>query len=442
MFCASAGLLIDVDLQYQINRDSFSLAREWVVELKQQWRHRQGQPQLTLLVAGLRWEKGAGRGSDQPRCCDLHQSIIPTLVSLAEDLQARLVILDETLQSTGLSLNDLLEAPLLLLSSARPIETDQVSTLLKQPIDQLVTVWQPAQGAECLMRERYWRGLILKDEAVEKDLPKPIEQLLLRPTPQDPWVLALLGPAAALILALLTGMVLWKWSGRLAPGLMLLAGVWWWLKRQPWLANRNRLWCRHQLLEIQRLWADFRISERVRDQLHERRLSRLNEPQLLQELQAHRLWLELVSFRPRSWQRADLADALNMFTAINERLRRAHLQHRRRGLMYGFLAVTLLVVMIPAIGLDQSWTDALVLPVTALVAWLALQQPLPNLSAPRCQRAIHTLQESLIVFARAQRCDELMQGGEIAMAVERAVFCAGREVIDLVNDSFDYSLGH
>ena len=95
------------------------------------------------------------------------------------------------------------------------------------------------------------------------------------------------------------------------------------------------------------------------------------------------------------------------------------------------LGLTLLL----AVALAQSWTDALVLPAAALLALFNLLRPIPLLLPLRRQRAVAALEGPLATLRRAQRSDDLSAAGGLRQEVEQAVLKAGRELVDVVNDS-------
>ncbi len=437
MFCASAGLLIDHELAAAISAGHFPLLTEWQVELEQHWRPQPGAPPLVLLVAGLDWLPGAGRDPQRPHCRHLPLELRPVLQQLAERLGARLIEADGGQPASGLTHDDLLEAPLLLVATQRPAAELFSGGMLREQPGQLLSIWRPP-GDDGRLRRQWHHGFTpLVTADLERDLPAPLSglQQLGQEGKTNATTLELV-QLLLLPLALLAGFLLWQWSSRVLPGLVLIAAAWWWLHRQPGLQERNRRWCRQQLLALQRLWADFAIPERVRDQLHEGRRSVAGEePLLLQALQAHRLHLELQRPEGQCWQRADLIDALQLFEGLQRQLSRGGQLRRQRQLwlclLAGLLGLTLLLVA----GLAQSWTDALVLPTAALLALFNLLRPIPLLLLLRRQRGVAALEGPLATLRRAQRSDDLSEAGGLRQEVEQAVLKAGRELVDVVNDS-------
>ncbi|MEB3332063.1 MAG: hypothetical protein VKI83_06185 [Synechococcaceae cyanobacterium] len=410
---------------------------EWRVELEQHWRSRTGVPALVLLVAGLDWLPGAGRDPQRPHCRPLPLELRPVLQQLAQDLGARLIELDGRRLTSGVGRDDLLEAPLLLVATRRPAAELFNGELLREQPGQLLSLWCPP-GDDGRLRRQWHRGFVQLGAAdLERDLPAPLAALHQLGQEGDTGAARTeLLQRLLLPLALLTGLGLWQWSSRVLPGLVLIAATWWWLERQPGLRERNRRWCRQQLLALQRLWADFGIPERVRDQLFEGRRSVAgDEPQLLQALQAHRLHLELQRPEGRCWQRADLIDALQLFEGLQRQLRRGEQLRRQRQLWLRLLAGVLGLTLLLAVALAQSWTDALVLPTAALLALFNLLRPIPLLLPLRRQRGVAALEGPLATLRRAQRCDELSALGGLRQEVEQAVLKAGRELVDVVNDS-------
>lgn len=437
MFCASAGLLIDHELAAAISAGHFPLLMEWRVELEQHWRSRTGVPALVLLVAGLDWLPGAGRDPQRPHCRPLPLELRPVLQQLAQDLGARLIELDGSRLTSGVTRDDLLEAPLLLVATRRPAAELFNGELLREQPGQLLSLWRPP-GDDGRLRRQWYRGFEQLGAAdLERDLPAPLAALHQLGQEGDTGAARMeLLQSLLLPLALLMGLGLWQWSSRVLPGLVLIAAAWWWLERQPRLQERNRRWCRQQLLALQRIWADFAIPERVRDQLFEGRRSVAgDEPQLLQALQAHRLHLDLQRPEGRCWQRADLIDALQLFEGLQRQLRRGELLRRQRQLWLRLLAGVLGLTLLLAVALAQSWTDALVLPTAALLALFNLLRPIPLLLPLRRQRGVAALEGPLATLRRAQRCDELSALGGLRQEVEQAVLKAGRELVDVVNDS-------
>jgi hypothetical protein len=437
VFCASAGLLIDHELAAAISTGHFPLLTEWQVELEQHWRPRPGAPPLVLLVAGLGWLPGAGRDPQRPHCRPLPLELQLLLLQLAERLGARLIEADGSRDSGGVMRDDLLEAPLLLVATQRPAAELFSGGLLREQPGQLLSIWRPP-GDDGRLRRQWHHGFTPLDAAdLERDLPAPLEalQLLGQEDNAGPARLELV-QRLLLPLALLAGLGLWQWSSRVLPGLALIAAAWWWLHRQPGLQERNRRWCRQQLLALQRLWADFAIPERVRDQLHEgRRAVAGEEPLLLQALQAHRLHLELQRPEGRCWQRADLIDALQLFEGLQRQLRRGEQLRHQRQLWLWLLAGVLGLTLLLAAALAQSWSDALVLPTAALLALFNLLRPIPLLLPRRRQRGVAALDGPLATLRRAQRSDNLNDPGGQRQEVEQAVLKAGRELVDVVNDS-------
>lgn len=437
MFCASAGLLIDHELAAAISGGQFPLLTEWHVELEQRWRPRSGAPPLVLLVAGLDWLPGAGRDPQRPHCRPLSLELRPLLQQLAERLGARLIEADCGQHTSGVTRDDLLEAPLLLVATQRPAAELFTGGLLREQPGQLLSIWR-APGDDGRLRHEWHRGFTPLEKAdLERDLPAPLAALHQLGQKSDTGAAQLeLVQLLLLPLALLAGLLLWQWSSRVLPGLVLIAAAWWWLHRQPGLQERNRRWCRQQLLALQLLWADFAIPERVRDQLFEGRRSVAGEePLLLQALQAHRLHLELQRPEGRCWQRADLIDALQLFEGLQRQLRRGEQGRRQRQLWLRLLAGLLGVTLLLAAGLAQSWTDALVLPTAALLALFNLLRPIPLLLPLRQQRGVAALEGPLTTLRRAQRSDDLSVAGGMRQEVEQAVLKAGRELVDVVNDS-------
>lgn len=437
MFCASAGLLIDHELAAAISGGDFPLLTEWQVELEQHWRPQPGAPMLVLLVAGLGWLPSAGRDPQRPHCRSLPLELRPVLQQLAEGLGARLIELDGGRLSSGVMRDDLLEAPLLLVATQRPSAELFGGGMLREQPGQLLSIWRPPGDDGCLRRQ-FHRGFAPLDATdLERDLPTPLaalKQLGKEGNTGAAWLE--LVQRLLLPLALLAGLVLWQWSSRVLPGLVLIAAAWWWLQHQPGLQERNRRWCRQQLLVLQRLWADFAIPERVRDQLFEvRRSVAGEEPLLLQALQAHRLHLELQRPEGQCWQRADLIDALQLFENLQKQLRQGEQLQRQRQLWLRLLAGLLGLTLLLAAALAQSWTDALVLPTAALLALFNLLRPIPLLLPLRRQRGVAALEDPLATLHRAQRSDDLSPAGGLRQEVEKAVLMAGRELVDVVNDS-------
>jgi hypothetical protein len=425
VYCASAGLLIDHDLAAAIGDGRLPLLTEWQLELQQQWRRRAADRPLVLLAAGLSWQPPLGRDPQQPRCCPLPERLRPVLLELAAGLGARLVELDGQHGGAGLGRDDLLEAPLLLVATERATTDLLGAGLLRQQPGQRLSLLRPGDGAGQLRRERL-RGL---RPVPADDLDGGLEDWL-QDAPQgrsSGWVPLLLLPAA-----LLLGVLLWWWTSRVFPGLLLIGTAWWWLERQPGPRERNRSWCCEQLLALQRLWADFGLAERVRDQLQEGGWTAEGPPSLLQALQAHRLHLELVRSRPGPWQRADLVDAQRLFEQLAEQLHRGERRQRRRQRWLLVLAGVLGLTLLLAAVLEQSWTDAVVLPAAALLAGFNLQRPIPLLPPLRRTRALAVLAGPLDVLRQAQRRDDLSAQRR---EVEQAVLAAGRELVDVVNDS-------
>lgn len=437
MFCASAGLLIDHELAAAISAGHFPLLTEWHVELEQHWRPRPGEPPLVLLVAGLDWLPGAGRDPQRPHCRHLPLELRPVVQQLAEHLGARLIEADGGQPTSGVTHDDLLEAPLLLVATQRPAAELFSGDLLREQPGQLLSIWRPP-GDDGRLRRQWHHGFTpLVTADLERDLPAPLAglQQLGQEGKTSAGRLELV-QLLLLPLALLAGFLLWQWSSRVLPGLVLIAAAWWWLHRQPGPQERNRCWCREQLLALQRLWADFAIPERVRDQLFEGRRSVAGEePLLLQALQAHRLHLELHRPEGRCWQRADLIDALQLFEGLQRQLRRGEQFLRQRQLWLRLLAGLLGLTLLLAAGLAQSWTDALVLPTAALLALFNLLRPIPLLLPLRRQRGVAALEGPLATLRRAQRSDDLSEAGGLRQEVEQAVLNAGRELVDVVNDS-------
>lgn len=437
MFSASAGLLIDHELAAAISAGRFPLLVEWQVELEQHWRPRPGVPPLVLLVAGLDWLPGVGRDPQRPHCRPLPLELRPLLLQLAEGLGARLIELDGGRQSSAVGTNDLLEAPLLLVATQRPAAELFGGGLLREQPGQLLSIWRPP-GADGRLRREWHRGFAPLDASdLERDLPAPLTALQQLGQENSAGAARLqLLQHLLLPLALLMGLGLWQWSSRVLPGLALIAAAWWWLQRQPGLQERNRHWCRQQLLALQRLWADYALPERVRDQLHEgRRIVADEELLLMQALQAHRLHLELQRPKGQGWQRADLIDALQLFEGVQRELRRGEQRRRQRQLWLRLLAGVLGLTLLLAVALAQSWTDALVLPTAALLALFNLLRPIPLLLPLRRQRGVAALEGPLATLRRAQRSDDLSAAGGLRQEVEQAVLKAGRELVDVVNDS-------
>ncbi len=425
MFCASAGLLIDHDLAAAIIDGRLPLLAEWSVELEQRWKRCHGDPPLVLLAAGLSWQPAVGRDPQRPCCGSLPDQLRPMLQHLAAELGARLVEPAGPRRCEGLGLHDLLEAPLVLVATERPASDLLDAHLLRNQPGQRLSLLAPGGGDGRLRRERLLEQKPVAGEDLEADLADGVDTAPSARGSAAP-------PVLLLALALLLGLLLWWGSSRVFPGLLLIGGAWWWLAGQPGPREANRRWCRAQLLVLQRLWADFGLVERVRDQLQEGRWTAGEPPLLLQTLQAHRLYLELERPRPGPWQRADLVDAQQLFERLVERLQRGESRHRRRRrwlvLLAGLLGLTLLL----ALGLAQSWTDAVMLPTMALLALINLQRPVPLLTPLRRRRALAALEGPMNVLHEAERRDDLTaQRPE----VERAVLAAGRELVDVVNDS-------
>jgi len=436
VFCASAGLLIDHDLAEAISAGRFPLIEEWSVELQQQWRRREGDAPLVLLVAGLRWRPAGGRDPAQPYCCALPTLLRPVLEELAGKLDAQLLELEGSRSTEGLGRDDLLEAPLLLVASERPAEELLGGGLLREQPGQLLSLWRSSGTAGRLLRE-WRRGFgVLKEADLEVELPAPLIALQQLEQGQASAIGRFLVIQAVLLaVALLLGLLLFRWSGRVAPGLVLIGATWWWLGRRPGLQERNWRWCRDQLLQLQRLWADFGIRARVRDELHESGPVGRKPPLLLQALQAHRLHLELLHRRSGPWQRADLIDALHLFENLQAQLNRLEHRHRQRRRLLQSLAALLGLMLLLAIVLAQSWSDGLVLPTAALLALFSQQQPVPVLLPLRRQRAVKALEGPVALLRRAQRSDDLSTADGLRQEVEQAVLTAGRELVDVVNDS-------
>jgi hypothetical protein len=437
VFSASAGLLIDHELAAAISTGHFPLLTEWQVELEQHWRPRPGAPALVLLVAGLGWLPGGGRDPQRPHCRPLPLELRPLLLQLAERLGARLIEADGGRLTEGVTRDDLLEAPLLLVATQRPAAELFSGGLLREQPGQLLSIWRPPAG-DGRLRRQWHRGFAELDASdLERDLPAPLAALHQLGQEDNAGSARLeLVQRLLLPLALLAGLGLWQWSSRVLPGLVLITAAWWWLHRQPGLQERNRRWCRQQLLALQRLWADFAIPERVRDQLHEgRRAVAGEEPLLLQALQAHRLHLELQRPEGRCWQRADLIDALQLFEGLQRQLRRGEQLRRQRQLWLRLLAGVLGLTVLLAAALAKSWTDALVLPTATLLALFNLLRPIPLLLPRRRQRGVAALEGPLATLRRAQRSDDLSAAGGLRQEVEQAVLKAGRELVDVVNDS-------
>lgn len=436
MFSASAGLLIDHELAAAISTGQFPLLTEWQVELEQHWRPCPAAPALVLLVAGLGWLPGGGRDPQRPHCRPLPLELQPLLLQLAERLGARLIEAEGGRLNEGVTHDDLLEAPLLLVATQRPAAELFGGGLLREQPGQLLSIWRPP-GGDGRLRRQWHRGFAPLDASdLERDLPAPLAALQQLGQEDSAGAARLeLIQRLLLPLALLAGLVLWQWSSRVLPGLVLIAAAWWWLHRQPGLQERNRRWCRQQLLALQRLWADFAIPERVRDQLHEGRRAVAGEEPLLQALQAHRLHLELQRPEGRCWQRADLVDALQLFEGLQRQLRRGEQLRRQRQLWLRLLAGVLGLTLLLAAALAQSWTDALVLPIAALLALFNLLRPIPLLLPRRRQRGVAALEGPLATLRRAQRSDDLSAAGGLRQEVEQAVLKGGRELVDVVNDS-------
>ena len=444
MFCCSAGLLIDLELAGEIRSGRFPLLAEWSVELEQQWGRRREEAPLVLLAAGLRWQPGAGsRDPERPCCCPLPPELRQLVEQLAQALQVRLIEVETPPEGLGLGRGDLLEAPLLLVASGRPPQRLLSGWLSAEQPGQGLSIWSLDAASGQLQRLRH-RGLRQLGEAeLERGLPSPLEPLqrlgqqLQQSGEPGPGAARVFGPALlALPAALVVGLAIWQWRGRIGAGLLLIAAAWWWLSRRPALPERNRHWCLGQLLQLQRLWADFAVRERVRDLLHDGRQPLNGQPGLLlQMLQAHRLALELQRRNASPWRRADLVDALTLFSDLHRQLQQAERQWRRQQGLLLLGAAVLACGLLLAIALGSGWADALLLPMAAVLALLSLLRPIPLLPASRCRRAVLALEGPLAVLRQAQRSDDLVEESGLRREVELAIVAAGRELVDLVNDS-------
>jgi hypothetical protein len=132
--------------------------------------------------------------------------------------------------------------------------------------------------------------------------------------------------------------------------------------------------------------------------------------------------------------RSDL-DALQLFEGLQRQLHRGEQLRRQRQLCLRLLAGLLGLTLLLAAALVQSWTDVLVLPTAALLALFNLLQPIPLLLPRRRQRGVAALEGPLATLRRAQRSDDLSAAGALRQEVEQAVLKAGRELLDVVNDS-------